>query len=70
MSKISVAIPEPAAEKLRRLVESEHRSEAKIIADALDSYSPKRRKLPTGVGKYQSGQPDIARNARENHDAR
>jgi hypothetical protein len=64
MSTITVEISGPAAEKLRRLVESEQRSEAEIVTDALESYTPRRRKLPTGIGKYRSGQSDIARNAR------
>ena len=65
MSTITVEIPEPAAEKLRRPVESEQRSESEIITEALESYSPRVRQLPTGVGKYRSGQADIAQNARE-----
>jgi len=65
MSPITVEISGPAAEKLRRLVESEKRSEAQIVSDALESYMPVRRKLPTEVGKYRSGQTDIAQNARE-----
>jgi hypothetical protein len=65
MSTITVEISGPAADKLRLLVESEQRSEAEIVCEALETYAPTRRKLPTGVGKYQSGQSDIAQNARE-----
>lgn len=66
MSMITIEISGPAAEKLRRLVETENRSEAEIIADALESYTGKRiRRLPKGVGKYRSGHTDTAQRVDE-----
>jgi hypothetical protein len=60
MSTITVEISGSAAEKLCRLVESERRSEAEIIADALNSYTPRKRPLPKGAGKYRSGHTDTS----------
>ena len=65
MTTITVEITGPAAEKLRLLVDVQHRSEAEIVGDALAAYTPIRRALPTGVGKYRSGHTDTAQNVKE-----
>ena len=65
MTTIAIEISGPAAEKLRRLVESEHRSEAEIVGDALEAYAPTRRRLPRGVGKYRSDRNDTSRRVDE-----
>ena len=65
MSTITIEICGPAAERLRHLVESEGRSEAEIVGDALAAYAPRKRRLPTGVGKYRSDRADTSRRADE-----
>lgn len=60
MSSITIHLTGPVADKLRHLSESENRSEADIVGDALEVYAPVKRKLPTGAGHYHSGQPDLA----------
>jgi hypothetical protein len=65
MTTITIELSGPAAEKLRRLVEAEHRGEAEILHDALEAYAPTKRTLPTGVGKHRSGQSDLAQRDEE-----
>jgi hypothetical protein len=65
MRSITIQLTGTVADKLRQLSETEHRSEADIVGDALEAYAPAKRRLPTGAGKYQSGQPDLARNDEE-----
>jgi predicted transcriptional regulator len=60
MTSITIELTGSSAEKLRRLSEAEHRSEAEIVGDALEIYAPTKRKLPTGAGEYRSGQADLA----------
>jgi predicted transcriptional regulator len=62
MTTITVEISGPAAEKLRLLAETQSRSQAEIICDALDAYAPRPRRLPKGTGKYHSGRSDTAQN--------
>lgn len=62
MSSITIQLTGIVADKLRHLSETEHRSEVDIVSDALEAYAPAKRKLPTGAGNYQSGQPDVAQN--------
>jgi hypothetical protein len=64
MSPITIEISGPTAEKLRYLVETEQRSEAEIVRDALEAYAP-RRPLPKGAGKYHSGRSDVSQRAEE-----
>jgi hypothetical protein len=65
MTSITIELTGSAADKLRHLTQTERRSEAEIVGDALDAYAPSKRKLPTGVGKYQSGQRDLAQRDEE-----
>ena len=65
MTSITIQLSGPVADKLKHLSEEEHRSEAEIVGDALEAYAPTKRKLPTGAGKYQSGQPDLAQKDEE-----
>jgi hypothetical protein len=65
MSSITIEISGTAAEKLRKLVALEQRTETEIVSDALEAYIPVRRRLPKGTGKYRSGQTDISRNAED-----
>ncbi len=52
MSSITIQLTGIVADKLRHLSETERRSEADIVGDALEAYAPAKRKLPTGAGKY------------------
>ena len=54
MTTITIQISGAAAEKLRHLVEVEHRSEVETVGDALEAYAPTKPRLPKGVGKYRS----------------
>ena len=63
MSSVVVEISEPIADQLRVLADAEKRSESEIIGDALAAYVSSRQKLPTGSGKYHSGDADSARNS-------
>lgn len=65
MTSITIQLTGPVADKLRQLSETEHRNEADIVGDALEAYSRAKRKLPTGAGKYHSGQPDLAQKDEE-----
>lgn len=65
MSSITIQLTGTVADKLRHLSETERRSEADIVGDALEAYAPAKRNLPTGAGKYRSGQPDLAQNDEE-----
>ena len=60
MNTIMIELTGPAAEKLRRLVELEQCAESEIVRDALEAYRPTKRMVPTGTGKYHSGQKDLA----------
>jgi hypothetical protein len=46
MNTITIELSGPAAAKLRELAATEHRSEAEILTDALESYTPRPRKPP------------------------
>ena len=65
MSIVTVEISGPAAEKLRHLVQAEQRSEAEIVRDALEAYTPCKRRLPKGAGMYHSGRSDTSENAEQ-----
>jgi len=65
MTAITIELTGPAADKLRRLADTEQRSEAEIVRDALEAYAPAKRKLPRGAGKYSSGQRDLAQKDEE-----
>jgi hypothetical protein len=60
MTSITIEISGPAAERLRQLAESEQRSAAEIVGDALEAYAPSKRRLPRGVGKYRSDRKDTS----------
>jgi len=71
----TVELDEQTAAVVQELAATEKRSASEVIHDALTVYacqpkqqrlpSTRRRQLPIGVGKYRSGQPDIAQHARE-----
>jgi metal-responsive CopG/Arc/MetJ family transcriptional regulator len=65
MASITIELTGPTADKLRQLAQKECRSESEIVRDAVEAYVPGRRRLPTGAGKYHSGQPDLAQKDEE-----
>jgi len=51
---------------LRHLAAVEGRSQAELIREALESYTQRSiRPAPKGVGKYRSGEPDVAQRAKD-----
>ena len=66
MVKTTVYLDTDVALSLRRMAESEGRSQAELIRDALEKYTgrAKRPKLP-GVGEFRSGHTDTSERARE-----
>ena len=66
MVKTTVYLDTDVALSLRRMAESEGRSQAELIRDALEKYTrkAKRPKLP-GLGKFDSGYTDTSERARE-----
>jgi len=65
MTSITIELTGPIAEKLRHLSQAERRSEMEIVGDALEAYAPTKRKLPTGAGRYHSGQSNLAQKDEE-----
>lgn len=71
----TVELDEQTAAVVQELAATENRPASDVVRDALAVYAGqpkpqqlpagKRRKLPLGVGKYSSGQSDIAQHARE-----
>ncbi len=62
----TVELDDPTAAAVRELAANENRTASEVIRDAVAAYPGKgKRPLPQGVGKYRSGQADIAQHARE-----
>lgn len=66
MIKTTVYLDTDVALSLRRMAESEGRSQAELIRDALETYTRKAKppKLP-GVGEFHSGHTDTSERGRE-----
>ena len=66
MVKTTVYLDTEVALSLRRMAESEGRSQAELIRDALQTYTrrAKRPKLP-GIGEFDSGHTDTSERAEE-----
>jgi hypothetical protein len=63
---VTIELDEQTAAVVQELAANENRSAGEVIRDALAAYPGRRkRSLPKGVGKYRSGQSDIAQNLRE-----
>jgi hypothetical protein len=66
MQKTTVYIEDETAIALKQLAQTQNRSQAEIIREALASYvgtCPKS--LPKGIGAYRSGRSDISEKAEE-----
>ncbi len=65
MTAITVQLSDDMAHELRRLAQSQQRSETEIVTEALAAYVRTARPLPKGLGKYHSGQSNVAKQARD-----
>jgi hypothetical protein len=66
VTKTTVYLDTDTVLALRRMSESQGRSQAELIRDALQAYTAKaKRPLPPGMGKYDSGESDISERAEE-----
>lgn len=63
---LTIELDEQTAAVVQALAANEKRSVSDVIRDAVAAYPGRqKRPLPKGVGKYRSGQSDIAQNVRE-----
>lgn len=66
MVKTTVYLDIDVVLKLRRMAESNGRSQAELIRDALETYTRRRKRpLPRGLGKYASGETDVSGRTKE-----
>ena len=66
MVKTTVYLESDIALALRRMAEAQGRSQAELIRDALQTYTERgKRPLPSGLGKYDSGETDVSDRAEE-----
>ena len=65
MTAITIQLDDDMAEVLRRLAAAQQRSETEILREALAAYVQTTRLLPTGMGKYHSGQSQVSEQARD-----
>ena len=66
MVKTTVYLDTEIVLSLRRMAESEGRSQAELIRDALERFTHgHKRPLPRGLGKYSSGQSDVSERSRD-----
>jgi predicted transcriptional regulator len=65
VTAITVQLDDDMVEVLRRLAVAQKRSETDILREALAAYVKTARPLPTGMGKYRSGQATVSEQARD-----
>jgi len=66
MIRTTVYLDQEIALALRQLAAVQGRSQAELIRDALATYTKQAvRPAPKGIGKYRSGEPDVAQRAKE-----
>ena len=64
--RTTVYLHQETALALRQLAAVQGRSQAELIRDALENYTKRTaRPAPKGLGKYRSGEPDVARRAKD-----
>jgi hypothetical protein len=64
--KTTVYLSHETALALRHVAAVEGRSQAELIREAVENYTKRSlRPAPKGVGKYRSGEPDVARRAKD-----
>ena len=66
MVKTTVYLDTEIVLSLRRMAESEGRSQAELIRDALHQFTRgHKRPLPRGLGKYSSGESNVSERAKD-----
>ena len=66
MVRTTVYLDPEIALALKQLAILQRRSQAELIRDALASYTRGAvRPVPKGIGKYRSGEPDVAQRAKD-----
>ncbi len=66
MVRTTVYLDHEIALTLRQLAARQGRSQAELIREALASYTVRAvRSIPKGIGKYRSGEPDVAQRAKD-----
>jgi len=66
MTKTTVYLDPDTVLALRQMAETQGRSQAELIRDALHAYTRKgKRPLPSGLGKYDSGETNVSERAKE-----
>ncbi len=66
MVKTTVYLDPDIVLALRQMAETQGRSQAELIRDALQAYARKRKRpLPGGLGKYDSGETDVSERAED-----
>ena len=66
MTKTTVYLDSETVLALRRMAETQGRSQAELIRDALATYTNgAKRPLPQGLGKYDSGESHGAERAKD-----
>ena len=66
MVRTTVYLNHETALALRQLAALQGRSQAELIRDALENYTKRAvRPAPKGIGKYRSGEPDVAQRAKD-----
>lgn len=66
MTRTTINLDDALARAIRQLADSQKRSQADVIREALTAYvesHPAERALPPGVGAFRSGRADIAERA-------
>ena len=63
---LTIQLDEATTEVVQELAAEQRRSTDEVVRDALSAYAHSaKRALPKGVGKYHSGQSDVATQARQ-----
>lgn len=72
MTKMTLFLEDETADTLKRIANSQGRTQEEVIQDALSAYAASRstteqpeRPLPKGVGCYSSGRSDVSEKAEE-----
>jgi len=66
MVKTTLYLEPDTALAIRQMAESQGRSQAELIRDAVNAYAKRgQRPLPAGLGKYDSGETDVSERAED-----
>lgn len=65
VTAIQVELNDEIAKELSLLAAAQKRSETEIVREALTTYVRTVRPMPTGIGKYRSGDGHVSEQARD-----